>query len=552
MPRPYMAVLRGLPGGPAAQGSRPPAPIAAGARLAAGSAGANGTGGEEGPPGSAQRPSQPRIEVGAVARARINRKDGFVVKAQRYNYGGDVSGSSARSVCCAQAASQGPPAQLGPSAPPPAFSRPLLPYRTSQWASRSRGSGNEPPGANGGGKFQVKAAGWHRRALREGRPCDSRDPSRRGRSRAAPPVTAATGSSRASRAWHNSAPPHLAPCGRLRTGRGWDTRTAQHGATARTGRATPGARQTRAQEEEEAGAPPDFPQPQRPSESAQSRSRTGSSPRGSGESSAGSVLPRPPPSQPPFSTEPASASPPSPTLLRRLLGPHVPSSHSPAPPRPHIESSSPTPPLLLGHLHGRDPQLSSAAATTGTNGTTGPAVTPPPGPRSVPPDRRSPPRPPSPAPRRSGLAAAGLPALLFLLRPRSQLKALRSPPALPLPFFFRGDTSGGPRSASPPSAGARGADMTAAGRAPRRPLPIGPGPPRLRLRLRLRLGPGSGLPPSVRRRRKVSPEPEPGRSLRPRRAAGGPGPGPPLRPSAPPVRRWGSRPRSHLQEGLSG
>lgn len=61
-----MAVLRGLPGGPAAQGSRPPAPIAAGARLAAGSAGANGTGGEEGPPGSAQRPSQPRIEVDAV------------------------------------------------------------------------------------------------------------------------------------------------------------------------------------------------------------------------------------------------------------------------------------------------------------------------------------------------------------------------------------------------------------------------------------------------------------------------------------------------------
>lgn len=211
-------------------------------------------------------------------------------------------------------------------------------------------------------------------------------------------MTAATGSSRASRAWHNSAPPHLAPCGRLRTGRGWDTRTAQHGATARTGRATPGARQTRAQEEEEAGAPPDFPQPQRPSESAQSRSRTGSSPRGSGESSAGSVLPRPPPSQPPFSTEPAlaSARPPSPTLLRRLLGPHVPSSHSPSPPRPHIESSSPTPPLRLGHLHGRDPQLSSAAATTGANGTTGPAVTPPPGPRSVPPTAAPRPAPPHP------------------------------------------------------------------------------------------------------------------------------------------------------------
>lgn len=81
--------------------------------------------------------------------------------------------SSARSVCCAQAASLGLPAQPGPSPPPPAFPRPLLPYRTSQWASRSRGSGNEPPGANGGGKFQVKAAGWHRRALREGRPCDT-------------------------------------------------------------------------------------------------------------------------------------------------------------------------------------------------------------------------------------------------------------------------------------------------------------------------------------------------------------------------------------------
>lgn len=66
MPRPYMAVLRGLPGGPTARGSRPPAPIAVGAQLAAGSAGANGTGGEEWPPGSAQRPSQPRIEVGAV------------------------------------------------------------------------------------------------------------------------------------------------------------------------------------------------------------------------------------------------------------------------------------------------------------------------------------------------------------------------------------------------------------------------------------------------------------------------------------------------------
>jgi len=77
--------------------------------------------------------------------------------------------SRARSMHCSQAASRGPPAQPGPETPP----RPLLPYHTSQWASRSRGSGSEPPGANGGGKFQVKAPEWHRRALREGRPCDT-------------------------------------------------------------------------------------------------------------------------------------------------------------------------------------------------------------------------------------------------------------------------------------------------------------------------------------------------------------------------------------------